>query len=195
MITGMTRIICDFRSIQGTPVGDSAAIASTTSRPSDDLTAMIVPAEDVAPVVDGVAVFEDVEPGPAVVRLRERGYQGATWRIVVPESGEAMLSVLVAESGEYTPPQIRAATAAARDAKEAAEAAAAARDAPGRKGDPGPPGPPGPVGPVGPVGPEGPRSSGPQYWHGQGAPPEVIIGARPGDCYIDVLTGDIYQLG
>ena len=194
MIMSMTRIICDFRSIQGTPVGDSAAIASTVPRPSDDLASLILPAEEVAPVVDGIAVFDDVEPGPARVQLRARGYQGATWRFVVPESGEALLSKLVAESGDYTPPQIRAATTAARAAQEAARVAEEARDAPGRQGEPGPPGPAGPVGPVGPMGPEGPRSSGPQYWHGQGAPPEVIIGARPGDCYVDVLTGDIYQL-
>lgn len=195
MITAMTRIICDFRSILGTPVGDTAAIASTVPRPSDDLSAIIVPAEDVVPLVDGMAVFDGVSPGPARVQLRSRGYQGATWSIVVPEAGDAHLSELVAESGDYTPPQIRAAALAARDAQEAAEAAEAARNAPGRQGEPGPPGPAGPVGPAGPMGPEGPRSSGPQYWHGQGAPPEVIIGARPGDCYVDVLTGDIYQLG
>lgn len=56
-------------------------------------------------------------------------------------------------------------------------------------GVPGPPGQPGPPGgPPGPVGPAGqPR------WSGQG-PPSVIVGAAPGDDYLDETTGTIYRL-
>lgn len=33
-------------------------------------------------------------------------------------------------------------------------------------------------------------------WHtGQGPPPDPILGARPGDLYLDLLTGDIYVVG
>jgi hypothetical protein len=73
----------------------------------------------------------------------------------------------------------------------------------GRPGDPGPAGKdgqPGPVGPAGPVGPQGligPRGSsgepGGTRYFGDG-PPGLIVGAHPGDEYVDRLTGDIYQL-
>lgn len=66
----------------------------------------------------------------------------------------------------------------------------------------GPPGPPGPVGadgptgdslvgPPGPPGPQGPAGS--RRWYGEG-PPVVVLGASPGDEYIDVLTGDMFVL-
>lgn len=32
------------------------------------------------------------------------------------------------------------------------------------------------------------------WWYGQG-PPGTIIGAKPGDDYLDTVTGDIYKLG
>ncbi|MGH3986339.1 MAG: hypothetical protein ACRDTZ_03355 [Pseudonocardiaceae bacterium] len=47
-------------------------------------------------------------------------------------------------------------------------------------------GPPGPIGPPGPVG-------GVDWWDGEG-PPGVIVGAEPGDLYIDHLTGNLYRL-
>lgn len=49
-------------------------------------------------------------------------------------------------------------------------------------------------GPVGPVGPPGPASSGPALFTGQGTPPEYIEGARPGDAWLDTLTGTTYRL-
>jgi hypothetical protein len=52
----------------------------------------------------------------------------------------------------------------------------------GPKGDPGAPGPSGPPGPAGQ-----PR------WEGTG-PPGVIVGASPGDLYLDRTTGDLYRL-
>ncbi|WP_066583943.1 hypothetical protein [Corynebacterium provencense] len=55
-------------------------------------------------------------------------------------------------------------------------------------------GPMGPIGPAGPPGEPGPVSGGPVQWHGQGAPPEYIEGAKPGDTWLDVLTGTIYEL-
>jgi hypothetical protein len=55
-------------------------------------------------------------------------------------------------------------------------------------GPQGPPGPPGPPGPAGPPSPPGqPR------WSGKG-PPGTIIGAAPGDRYLDETTGNIYVL-
>ena len=58
----------------------------------------------------------------------------------------------------------------------------------------GPPGAPGQPGPPGPQGPTGDAATGPVFWSGQGAPPDVIPGAKPGDRYLDELTGTIYQL-
>lgn len=31
-------------------------------------------------------------------------------------------------------------------------------------------------------------------WTGEGPPPATIIGASPGDTYLDTLTGDLYRL-
>jgi len=53
------------------------------------------------------------------------------------------------------------------------------------------PGPTGPAGPAGPAGPPGPPGS--VWWSGEG-PPTVVIGASPGDFYIDTLSGTLYQL-
>lgn len=50
-------------------------------------------------------------------------------------------------------------------------------------------GPPGPPGPPGPVGPSGLGFQ----WIGQG-PPNTVIGASPGDTYLDTESGYIYQL-
>ena len=44
----------------------------------------------------------------------------------------------------------------------------------------GPPGPPGHPGQI--------------RFTGNGAPPAVIVGAEPGDTYLDLDTGDIYKL-
>lgn len=56
------------------------------------------------------------------------------------------------------------------------------------------PGPAGPRGPVGPKGDPGPASSGPVMWTGQGTPPDVIPGSKPGDTWLDTTTGDVYEL-
>lgn len=61
-------------------------------------------------------------------------------------------------------------------------------------GPPGTNGKDGARGPAGPQGPPGPASSGPGLWTGPGSPPEVILGARPGDTWLDTLTGDTYTL-
>lgn len=52
----------------------------------------------------------------------------------------------------------------------------------------------GPPGPPGPQGPPGGAFEGAVTWSGQGEPPEPLIGAKPGDYWLDVLTGDIYTL-
>ena len=49
-------------------------------------------------------------------------------------------------------------------------------------------------GPQGPPGPPGPASVGPVMWVGQGAPPEYIDGAKPGDTWLDSTTGNLYTL-
>ena len=59
---------------------------------------------------------------------------------------------------------------------------------PGRDGKDGKPGE------RGPMGPPGPASSGPALFTGQGAPPEFVAGARPGDGWLDTLTGNTYIL-
>lgn len=55
----------------------------------------------------------------------------------------------------------------------------------GRDGKDGPPGPPGPPGPA---------SSGPALFTGPGSPPDVVVGARPGDAWLDTVTGMTYRL-
>lgn len=45
---------------------------------------------------------------------------------------------------------------------------------------------------VGPPGPQG--NPGQPRWAGEG-PPTVVVGASPGDVYLDTLTGDLYLLG
>lgn len=83
---------------------------------------------------------------------------------------------------------------------------------PGRPGVPGKPGPPGPQGPPGPKGDKGepgedhtgipgpqgepgpPGKDGQIRFTGNGPPPVAIIGAEPGDTYMDLSNGDIYKL-
>lgn len=56
------------------------------------------------------------------------------------------------------------------------------------------PGPKGDQGPVGPQGPPGPSFDGTAWWFGSGAP-QGIVGSKPGDYFVDVVTGTIYKLG
>ena len=58
----------------------------------------------------------------------------------------------------------------------------------GEQGDPGPPGPTGPQGPAGPKG-----DPGVAWWYGDGEP-GVVIGSKPGDYYVDNITGTVYKL-
>lgn len=53
---------------------------------------------------------------------------------------------------------------------------------------------PGPPGPQGPQGVPGDGGSGAAWFTGVG-PPGTIMGASPGDYYIDTSTGTIYRLG
>lgn len=55
-------------------------------------------------------------------------------------------------------------------------------------------GPMGPKGDKGDRGNPGPASSGPVMWTGQGEPPETIEGAKAGDTWLDMTTGNIYTL-
>ena len=61
-------------------------------------------------------------------------------------------------------------------------------------GLPGPPGQDGPPGPQGPPGDPGTAFMGSVMWTGDGEPPEWIQGAKPGDRYLDTVTGTIYTL-
>lgn len=49
-------------------------------------------------------------------------------------------------------------------------------------------------GPRGEPGPPGPSFDGTAWWFDEG-PPGVVLGSKPGDRYMDVLTGTIYTLG
>jgi hypothetical protein len=64
---------------------------------------------------------------------------------------------------------------------------------PGSPGSPGPEGPAGGAGPQGDAGPQGERGTG--WFVGNGPPPAEIEGSRPGDLYLNLDTGDVYQLG
>jgi hypothetical protein len=55
-------------------------------------------------------------------------------------------------------------------------------------------GPQGPAGTQGASGAPGPAYSSPAWFFDNG-PPGTIIGAKPGDLYMDLLTGTIYELG
>lgn len=61
-------------------------------------------------------------------------------------------------------------------------------------GIPGRDGKDGDTGPRGPAGPVGPASVGPVMWVGQGSPPDVVVGSKPGDTWLDSTTGDLYTL-
>ena len=61
-------------------------------------------------------------------------------------------------------------------------------------GVPGRDGKDGERGPQGPRGEPGPASSGPSLFTGPGAPPDYIEGARPGDGWLDTITGTTYRL-
>lgn len=50
------------------------------------------------------------------------------------------------------------------------------------------------AGPQGPAGPAGPTYEGVAWWYGQGAP-VAIIGSKPGDYYLDTVSGEIFVLG
>jgi hypothetical protein len=52
----------------------------------------------------------------------------------------------------------------------------------------------GPPGTPGPQGPAGPTYEGLAWWYGEG-PPGVIVGAKPGDYYLNTLNGQIFKLG
>lgn len=54
-------------------------------------------------------------------------------------------------------------------------------------------GPEGPRGGPGPVGPTGPAPHIRTRFYGSG-PPETVIGASPGDEYVDTVTGNLYLL-
>lgn len=66
----------------------------------------------------------------------------------------------------------------------------------GYQGEAGPAGPAGPQGDVGPrglVGETGPAGKSLYRFYGEG-PPGTVLGASPGDEYVDTLTGDLYVL-
>jgi hypothetical protein len=60
------------------------------------------------------------------------------------------------------------------------------------QGPPGAQGPQGPQGATGSQGPSGPRGTG--WFTGSGAPVEPISGSIAGDLYLDVSSGDVYEL-
>jgi hypothetical protein len=67
----------------------------------------------------------------------------------------------------------------------------------GPQGNPGAPGAaggsvPGPAGPTGPAGPQGPRGT--SWFTGHGPPTPRPTGAVAGDLYLDLSTGNVYQL-
>lgn len=69
---------------------------------------------------------------------------------------------------------------------------AGADGAPGADGEDGAPGEPGTPGADGADGADG--APGTAWFTGSGAPVEPVTGANPGDLYLDVVTGDVYEL-
>lgn len=64
----------------------------------------------------------------------------------------------------------------------------------GKVGPPGPKGPPGDPGGGTTPGPPGPPGKDGQIRFTGHGPPGTIVGAEPGDTYMDLLTGDLYKL-
>lgn len=52
----------------------------------------------------------------------------------------------------------------------------------------------GPQGPPGQPGLPGPAYEGVAWWYGTGEP-DVVVGAKPGDYFVDTSTGNIFILG
>lgn len=50
------------------------------------------------------------------------------------------------------------------------------------------------AGPQGPQGPSGPSYEGVAWWYGEGDP-GTILGSKPGDYYLDTVSGQIFVLG
>lgn len=50
------------------------------------------------------------------------------------------------------------------------------------------------AGPQGPQGPSGPSYEGVAWWYGEGEP-VGIVGSKPGDYYLDTVSGQIFILG
>jgi hypothetical protein len=36
--------------------------------------------------------------------------------------------------------------------------------------------------------------SGERWWQGEGPPPDLIVGSRPGDWYWDTISGNVFEL-
>lgn len=64
----------------------------------------------------------------------------------------------------------------------------------GAQGDPGPQGPEGPEGPQGPQGDPGADGLDGNDWRVGSGAPSIIPGDEEGDLYLDIATGDVYQV-
>ncbi|WP_121912513.1 collagen-like protein [Corynebacterium macginleyi] len=193
----MTTLVCDAVTIFGARWGESATITVPSPRASVRGQRVVMPQEITVPFTEGIAIFDDVEPGPAVVYLRARGYRGATFNIMIPDEGRILLSDVISVAQDYIPAQERRLREWARIAEEAAYRA---QEVVATGGLIGPQGPQGEIGPPGPPGPPAPAGISDasldreQLWIRQGTPPDYILGAKPGDRWLDIITGNFYQL-
>lgn len=99
----MTTLICDFQSIVGKKIKGYATLTAGQTRPAYDAPSVVVHDPIEKEVVQGRAVFENVNPGDAVITVDWED-QSSTIRFVVPNSEEDIyLSDCI--TGDYFTPE------------------------------------------------------------------------------------------
>lgn len=118
----MTTLVCNFSDVLGTPVPDGIArVTSGEVRPGLLSDKVIVPQIRDQPLVDGSAVFPQVEPGNVVIHLNW-GNQSTSIRTTVPDQETVSLSDCI-EYDQTIPTDIETARALAISARESQEMA------------------------------------------------------------------------
>lgn len=101
----MTTLICDFQSIVGKKIKGYATLTAGQTRPAYDAPSVIVHDPIEKEVVQGRAVFENVNPGDAVITVDWED-QSSTIRFVVPNSEEDIYLSDCLTGDYFTPEEI-----------------------------------------------------------------------------------------
>lgn len=101
----MTTLICDFQSIVGKKIKGYATLTAGQTRPAYDAPSVVVHDPIEKEVVKGRAVFENVNPGDAVITVDWED-QSSTIRFVVPNSEEDVYLSDCLTGDYFTPEEI-----------------------------------------------------------------------------------------